>query len=286
MAFINEFLDLYEAYPLECDIAFAAIGSLILYFGLRKRLELSAHAIENTVTTLIVLGLNYVVLIYFLADVNAAMQSFYGSLGIPTIDPALWESVPFWLTCIFAVAAKDFADYWNHRLMHTPWGWPTHAAHHSDTHVNGFTTFRIHFLEFMVMSTSYVFLLTWLQVPETIPVVLVLSSIHNIYVHLDLDIEHGPLKYAIASPRFHRWHHADVPEAYGKNLANIIPAYDRMFGTYYEAGPCNEKMGALETGVADKDPVSVITYPFVEWGRMIRDRLPARKERASETPAE
>lgn len=286
MAFFQDFLAFYEAYPLECDIAFATAASLLLYFGLKRSVEMSAHALENTLTTLLVLGFNYVALIYFLADINGAVQAFYQALGIPTIDPAFWERVPFWLTCVFAVAAKDFADYWNHRFMHTSWGWPTHAAHHSDTHVNGFTTFRIHFLEFLVMSTSYVFLLTWLQIPETIPVVLVLSSIHNIYVHLDLDIDHGPLRHLIASPRFHRWHHADVPEAYGKNLANIIPAYDLMFGTYYQPGPCAAKMGALETGVADKDPAAILAYPFLEWGRMIRARAPVRKDSAAETPAE
>ena len=48
-------------------------------------------------------------------------------------------------------------------------------------------------------------------------------------------------------------------------------------------------MGALETGIADKDPVAVIAYPFLEWGRMIRERLPRRKtarEEALRTSAE
>jgi len=93
------------------------------------------------------------------------------------------------------------------------------------------------------------------------------------YVHMNLPFNHGPFKYLIASPVYHRWHHADVPEAYGKNLANVIPLYDVMFGTYYEPGPCNEPMGALKTGVADKNPFAIYIYPFQEWARMIREKL-------------
>lgn len=277
MAFLNEFVALYNKYSIHFDLAVAAAASLMLFFFFSRRRELSAHALENTVTTLVIYALNYLLIIGFLQDVDQTMQSGYKALGIPTIDRAFWNGAPFVVTCLFAIVAKDFADYWNHRFMHTRWGWPTHAAHHSDTHVNGFTSFRIHFFELLVMSTSHVVLLTWLQIPSTIPVVLLFWSMHNIYVHLDLDYDHGRLKYLVASPRFHRWHHADVPEAYGKNLANVMPIYDALFGTYYNPGPCREKMGALSAGVADKDPVSVVAYPFLEWSRMVRDTLRRKK---------
>ncbi len=65
----------------------------------------------------------------------------------------------------------------------------------------------------------------------------VVASLHNAYVHFEVDIDHGPMNWLIASPRFHRWHHADFPPAYGKNLANAIPAWDMLFGTYFKAGP-------------------------------------------------
>lgn len=279
MAILNEIIQFYEAHAFLADIAIAAAATLFLFVFLHKRAELSAHAFQNTLTTLFVLAFNVVILICFLRDVDDGLQAAYDALGVPTLDRAFWDGVPFFVTCLVGIAAKDFADYWNHRFMHTSWGWPTHAAHHSDTHVNGFTSFRIHFLESLVMSVSYILLLTWLQIPAAIPAVYLFWSLHNIYVHLDLDIEHGPLKYLIASPRFHRWHHADVPEVYGKNLANVMPLWDRLFGTYYDGGRCEAKMGALDTGVADKDPVSVIAYPFLEWGRMIREAVERRRER-------
>jgi len=215
-------------------------------------------------------GFNIAIVIFFLNDANAYIQSAYTALHIPTLDPAIWDNVPVWIICIIGVAAKDLVDYWNHRLMHTKWGWPTHAAHHSDTHVNAFTANRIHFLEAMIMTTSYVLLLTWIQIPEALPFVIIFYIFHNKYVHMDLDFEHGPLKYIIASPVYHRWHHADAPAAYGKNLANVMPIYDVMFGTFYNPGKCNAPMGALETGVEDKNATAIMTYPFREWAKMIK----------------
>ncbi len=175
MAILNEIIQFYEAHAFLADIAIAAAATLFLFVFLRKRAELSAHAFQNTLTTLFVLAFNVVILICFLRDVDDSLQAAYDALGIPTLDRAFWDGVPFFVTCLIGIAAKDFADYWNHRFMHTSWGWPTHAAHHSDTHVNGFTSFRIHFLESLVMSVSYILLLTWLQIPAAIPALLLLA---------------------------------------------------------------------------------------------------------------
>mgnify|MGYP000188654932 FL=1 len=129
------------------------------------------------------------------------------------------------------------------------------------------------------MSFSYILLLTWMQIPQAIPFVVIFYSLHNKYVHMDLDFEHGPLKYLIASPVYHRWHHADVPEAYGKNLANVMPIYDVIFGTFYSPGKCNEPMGALKSGIADKNPILIFIYPFQEWARLIRASWANRAEK-------
>ena len=170
---------------------------------------------------------------------------------------------------LVAIAGKDFCDYMIHRAMHTKWGWPAHAAHHTDTHVNGLTTFRVHAIEALLMSVNYLVVLTWLQLPEAIPLVAFLLLLHNMYVHLDLDWDHGRFRYLIASPVFHRWHHADVPEAYGKNLGNLMPIYDVIFGTYREPRRTDAPMGALKSGLSDTNPILIWIYPFQAWGGML-----------------
>src|SRR5262249_36249851 len=147
----------------------------------------------------------------------------------------------------------DFANYWNHRFMHTALVWPVHAIHHSEPDVNGMTTFRVHALEDFVMGCSYVLLLTWLSIPaDALGILGVVLILHNMYIHADLDWTHGPFELFFASPRFHRWHHADVPEARGKNLANVMPIFDVIFRTYYCPGPCTAPLGAV--GVPENDP--------------------------------
>jgi len=252
----------------------AGFTALACVLGLRARV-LSAAALRNTGATLAVLAVNLLMapVVYVIAG---KMLSFYASLGIPSVPESFWGGVPWIVVALAGLAAKDFADYWSHRLLHTPLFWPIHAVHHSDTHVNGFTTFRVHVLELVVMNISYIALLSWLGIPSAmIAAAYIFASLHNAYIHFEIDIDHGPLNWLIASPRFHRWHHADYPPAYGKNLANMIPLYDVLFGTYYRAGPCLEKMGAEREGISGTDAARLVLLPFTLWGRKITQSLRA-----------
>ncbi|NVK33034.1 MAG: sterol desaturase family protein [Rhodobacteraceae bacterium] len=212
-------------------------------------------------------------LVYIMTDV---VRSGYQTLGIPSVDPAFWSQVPAWVLIPFAILCFDFVNYWNHRLMHMKWLWPVHAIHHSDPEVNGATTYRIHFLEAFVMNASYIVLLSWMGFPTGVMGLgAVAIGIHNIYVHLDIDWSHGPFRLLLASPRYHRWHHADEPAAYGKNLANIFPFFDVLFGTYRVPGPCDAPLGAQ--GVPQNDLVKLWLFPFVEWSKQISDLFKSGK---------
>ncbi|MEO0859090.1 MAG: sterol desaturase family protein [Pseudomonadota bacterium] len=258
------------------------IAICILLFG--RRDELSGNAARNTLATLFLVLLNYGTAILFAAQIAAAVQSFYDALGIPHLDPAFWDGVPLLATILIGLIVRDFADYACHRWMHTSLGWPTHAAHHSDSHVNAFTVYRIHFLEALVITTTNILLLTWLQIPEAIPFVLLLTILYGHYVHTDLPFTHGKLWWLFASPVFHRWHHADVPEAYGKNLSNIFSIWDVIFGTYYRAGPCKAEMGGRLSGLSDTNPLRIFIYPFQEWARIARAALGRTTRRKAPAP--
>jgi sterol desaturase/sphingolipid hydroxylase (fatty acid hydroxylase superfamily) len=51
-----------------------------------------------------------------------------------------------------------------------------------------------------------------------------------IMVHAKLDWDWGPLRSAIASPRFH---HTDEVNARDKNFAGLLRVWDILLGTYY-----------------------------------------------------
>lgn len=252
-----------------------AFTLLAVAIGWRSRV-LSPLALRNSAASLATLAVNILMapVVYVVAGLAGAG---YGRLGIPSIPESAWDGVPWLVMAVVGVLGKDFADYWSHRALHTPLGWPVHAVHHSDTHVNGFTAFRIHLLEVVTMKVFYIALLTWLGIPAgAIVAAYVVASLHTAYVHLELDIDHGPLNWLVASPRFHRWHHADVPEAYGKNLANMIPLWDLMFGTYHRHDRCDAPMGALRDGVPDTDAAKLVTLPFTLWWRQGKAALARR----------
>ena len=213
----------------------------------------------------------------------AGAQAAYELLGIPHVSPAVWDNMPYWILVPLVLLASDFADYWNHRLMHSSkWFWPIHAIHHSDPHVTVLTTGRVHVFEPLVMRLSYVIILSWLGIPAgVLGGAVTLLVLHNMYVHINVDWSHGPFRHIIASPRFHRWHHADEPEAYGKNLANVFPIYDIIFGTYHVPGTCTAEVGA--EGVPTNNVLHLLMWPFKEWSRMIGPKLPSLQPAKNES---
>lgn len=198
---------------------------------------------------------------------NADEQDWFWRL--PPADETWMANWPITLQIIFIIFLLDFKGYWAHRLMHSPWGWPAHSLHHSDKHMNFATVYRIHFLEGIFRKLVTVTMLGWLNLPLA-PAVLASIFIlwYAAYLHTELPWGHGALRRIFASPEHHRWHHADVPEAYGKNLCLVFPFIDVMFGTYYDPGPCRAEIGVKE--VKD-DMISGQLYPFVvAWKWVIR----------------
>ena len=53
------------------------------------------------------------------------------------------------------------------------------------------------------------------------------------WTHANLDWTFGPLRYVIASPVFHRWHHSADAASRETNYAPMFPVWDLMFGTFH-----------------------------------------------------
>jgi len=193
--------------------------------------------------------------------------------NLPHLPPTLWKNVPLPLAALIVLLVYDFNLYWVHRFLHKSWIWPIHAVHHSDTQLHFLSWSRAHFLETAVLASSLMVMGSWLGLEyHEIFMLGYLKSVHQYYVHANLDWSHGPLRYVIAGPRFHRWHHADIQEAYDKNFASIFPFYDVMFGTYYCPGPAVDVPTGFENNPGD-DFVPLMAFPFKEWVRMLKNRF-------------
>lgn len=172
-----------------------------------------------------------------------------------------FAALPAWQTAIAALICADFAYYWTHRLMHNSMLWRVHAVHHSSEHVDWHSALRIHPLDRVVMGVATASFLLILGFPlKSMAIAAPVAGLVGILIHLDCNVDLGPLRFVVATPAFHRWHHADDEAAYGKNLAGIFPVWDLLFGTFYMPRRSPDRFGAGEA--VPGTLLGQLLYPF------------------------
>lgn len=192
--------------------------------------------------------------------------------GLPHVPVGFWDDTPWIIRALVALITYDLANYTMHRWSHANrWLWPMHAVHHSDTDLHFLSANRAHILEWVVIIPAAALVAYFCGLSVTDVALLgILREVHQYYVHSKLDWSHGSLRYVIASPRFHRWHHVDREEAHNKNFALFFPFIDLAFGTYHVPGPAKD----LPTGFSDnpgENAGKLIAYPFLKWGQLIQE---------------
>lgn len=143
-------------------------------------------------------------------------------------------SLPVWLQAAIVFLVSDVYLYWMHRWFHGRALWPYHAIHHSSAKVDWLSTWRFHpvntWLEFT--SLDALVLLAGFS-PESLSVMAAFNIAYSAMVHANLNWTFGPLRYVLASPVFHRWHHTTQEAGIDKNFAPTFPLLDLAFGTFY-----------------------------------------------------
>lgn len=144
------------------------------------------------------------------------------------------SGLPFWAQVVFYVVATDFLHYWIHRIFHNSTMWKFHAIHHSAKEVDWTTTFRIHPINVILQPAAVSVLMMTLGIAPAVTIfVLPFDILTAAWVHSNLKWDLGPLKYVIATPVFHRWHHGPVEEGGNMNFAPTFSLWDYLFGTFY-----------------------------------------------------
>lgn len=133
-----------------------------------------------------------------------------------------------------ALLLGDLVNYWNHRLRHTRWLWPFHAVHHRPVQLDWLSSVHIHPVDDLIDGVSVGLVLVAAGV--SIPVWLATGPFllfWDMWLHgnVALPAERGWLVRCMATPGFHRWHHAG--EAPSCNFAGVFPLWDVIFGTFF-----------------------------------------------------
>jgi sterol desaturase/sphingolipid hydroxylase (fatty acid hydroxylase superfamily) len=141
-------------------------------------------------------------------------------------------SQSWWLQALEVVLLSDLLIYWAHRLQHrVGFLWRFHAVHHSAQHLDWLAAHREHPLD-TIYTVGLINLPAFiLGFPlETIAGLIAFRGLWAIYIHSNVRLPIGPLRWFVGAPELHHWHH-DRDRAAG-NYANISPLMDILFGTY------------------------------------------------------
>lgn len=144
------------------------------------------------------------------------------------------NSWPLWLQCLTVLVLSDIAQYLIHRALHTRRFWRWHAVHHMPAQLDWLSSVRFHPVN-VIASVTLIGAITQLLgfAPEVFVYLSAFNSVYSAMVHANLDWHFGPLRYVLASPVFHRWHHTSPEVAGNTNLAPTFPVLDLIGGTFY-----------------------------------------------------
>ena len=144
-------------------------------------------------------------------------------------------SQPLWLQFLEIMFLTDLVQYWVHRVFHQiPWLWRFHAVHHSAQAMDWLAGSRMHLFEVIFLratTTLPMYVMGFAEGPLYAYIFFV--YLLSVFIHSNIRIPFGWLRYVIATPRFHHWHHGVEREAIDVNFAIHFPVIDMVFGTFH-----------------------------------------------------
>jgi sterol desaturase/sphingolipid hydroxylase (fatty acid hydroxylase superfamily) len=171
--------------------------------------------------------------------------------------------LPLWVQAMLFLLLSDFMLYWLHRMFHGGGFWKYHAIHHSSEDLEWISAARFHPVNLLIgtISVDVILLMAGIS-PNIMLWVGPFTTFHSAFVHANLNWTLGPLKYVLATPVFHRWHHTGLEEGGNTNFAGTFPIWDMLFGTFRMPEnrlPDNygKDEAAMPSGIAGQ-----IAYPF------------------------
>jgi sterol desaturase/sphingolipid hydroxylase (fatty acid hydroxylase superfamily) len=157
---------------------------------------------------------------------------------VPILEPLL-PNLDFYLhgpaRLLAAALIGELTGYWGHRMMHrVPWMWKLHAVHHSSPTMDWLAPNRRHALDttFGQAASMLPLLALGLRPPEVISL-FVVKRAQGLFVHANLRCRFPVIRWIVATPEFHHWHHSADPAHYDQNFAGQCPIVDWLFGTLH-----------------------------------------------------
>lgn len=152
-----------------------------------------------------------------------------------------WQFVKHWsvwVQVLFFLFTHDLYIYLFHRFQHAnKWFWRTHEAHHSNKEVDFLAGSRSHVVEIIINQTiEFAPIILLGADPAVIPIKALLDAMFGMFIHANIRVNLGRLKYIFNTPHLHLWHHANYQQVFHANFGTKFSFFDYLLGTVYDPG--------------------------------------------------
>jgi sterol desaturase/sphingolipid hydroxylase (fatty acid hydroxylase superfamily) len=166
-----------------------------------------------------------------LALAVAVANNKFGLLNSP------W--LPLAVRWILGFLLLDLLRYGLHRAFHSvPLLWRVHQVHHSDPAVDLSTGLRNHPLETLAAQGAFCLTIAILAPPPSAVLAMELVAIlQAFFSHANANLPvwmERLVGIVVVTPQMHRVHHSEEMREQNANLGEVIPWWDRIFGTYLD----------------------------------------------------
>jgi len=187
---------------------------------------------------------------------------------------ALFQLEFTWYWFIYGYIVWEFAHFIYHFLAHKVRVlWCLHSTHHAPDTMNLSVTYAHFFLEAPYADLIRTTVCILLGVPPPMLfVIMFIDGTWGAFIHIGenlvQDARFGFLNRIILTPSHHRVHHAKNPLYMDTNFCNLLPVWDKAFGTYQD----EDRSIPIEYGITrDMKKNSFLDAYFGEIAALIRD---------------
>lgn len=212
----------------------------------------AAHTVGIGVTT----GL----LAPFVVSAGVAVAAWLSVVVGSEFWPSDW---PLLAQIALALVIGELPGYWVHRWQHSWDGlWRFHSVHHSAPRLYWLNAGRFHPVDIMLTYVPSYFLLVMLGCNEVVLAYFgLVSSVHGIFQHANLQMKLGPLNWIFSMAELHRWHHSRTIEESNTNFGQTISIWDWLFGTRFLP---RDREPPRDIGIAD-----LPDFPMTWWAQIV-----------------
>lgn len=195
--------------------------------------------------------------------------------------PQMTSSLPIWAQVIAMTFIADFFQYWTHRTFHTKsYLWQFHKIHHSTESMDWLASSRLHVFDVIVTrAISFAPIVCLGFSEQAVQIYMPIISIQAVFAHCNFRYRLNGLKYFIATPLVHHWHHSSDEEALDKNFAVTFPLFDILFGTFHCPDRWPKNYGLYGEKISENF-LKQLTYPFLKASKEIATKARTYKKSA------